>query len=105
MEVPQTTSYKDGSQKTQHEKWKYIIEDYHTTWSLNDLIVYNDTAKDYVKQWIIIIIIIYSSIALISSSVRTCSVRCLEIACVQEHENNIHNSNRHNKTMIINTET
>ena len=35
---------------------------------------------------IIIIIIIYSSIALISSSVRTCSVRCLEIACVQEHE-------------------
>ena len=52
-----------------------------------------------------IIIIIYSSIALISSSVRTCSVRCLEIACVQEHENNIHNSNRHNKTMIINTET
>ena len=35
----------------------------------------------------IIIIIIYSSIALISSSIRTCSVRCLEIACVQEHEN------------------
>ena len=36
---------------------------------------------------IIIIIIIYYYIALISSSVRTCSVRCLEIACVQEHEN------------------
>ena len=39
------------------------------------------------RYYIIIIIIIYSSIALISSSVRTCSVHCLEIACVQEHEN------------------
>ena len=34
-----------------------------------------------------IVIIIYSSIALIYSSVRTCSVRCLEIAYVQEQEN------------------
>ena len=65
--------YNDVPQQTQHEMWKYI-EDGDTiceykeadqtmdhllecpllqqTCSLNDLIVYKDTAKDSVKQWI-----------------------------------------------------
>ena len=43
-------------------------------------IISDCTVSDFISDHrvIIIIIIIYSSIALISSSVRTCSVRCLE---------------------------
>ena len=73
MEVSQQTSYKDGPQQTQHEKWMYIEDDDTTceckeadqtmdrllecpllqqTCSLNDLIAYNDTTKDCIKHGI-----------------------------------------------------
>ena len=70
MEITEQTSYKDGSQKTQHEKWNYIENDdttceckeedqtmdhllecplFQKIYSSADFIVYNNKANDCVK--------------------------------------------------------